>query len=59
MVLQFVGFSPFGTDAFLRSRLRAHLQQIKQDDVEIEKEGLENLTEDELRAVSPLFKGMA
>lgn len=49
--MQFVGIAPFGTDAFLRSRLRAHLQQIKQDDYAIEQEGLENLTEEELRAV--------
>mmetsp|Transcript_18273 Transcript_18273/g.39333 ORF Transcript_18273/g.39333 Transcript_18273/m.39333 type:complete len:828 (+) Transcript_18273:252-2735(+) len=47
---QFVGISPFGTDAFLVSRLRAHLQKVKSDDYEIEKEGLENLTEEELRA---------
>lgn len=46
---QFVGINPFGTDAFLRTRLRQHLQQIKQDDYEIEQEGLENMTEDELR----------
>ncbi|PNW72719.1 hypothetical protein CHLRE_15g639150v5 [Chlamydomonas reinhardtii] len=46
---QFVGISPFGTDAYLRNRLRQHLQQIKHDDFEIEAEGLENLTEDELR----------
>lgn len=47
---QFVGISPFGTDAFLRSRLTSHLGQIKKDDYDIETEGLENLTEDELRA---------
>ncbi|KAJ9528467.1 hypothetical protein QJQ45_020357 [Haematococcus lacustris] len=47
---QFVGISPFGTDSFLRSRLRAHLATIKQDDCEIEEEGLENLTEEELRS---------
>eukprot|EP00201_Polytomella_parva_P012158 CAMPEP_0175064104 /NCGR_PEP_ID=MMETSP0052_2-20121109/15137_1 /TAXON_ID=51329 ORGANISM="Polytomella parva, Strain SAG 63-3" /NCGR_SAMPLE_ID=MMETSP0052_2 /ASSEMBLY_ACC=CAM_ASM_000194 /LENGTH=655 /DNA_ID=CAMNT_0016330397 /DNA_START=569 /DNA_END=2536 /DNA_ORIENTATION=- len=46
---QFVGISPFGTDQFLRSRLRQHLQQIKHDDYEIEQEGIENLTADELR----------
>ncbi len=57
--LQFVGISPFGTDAFLRNRLRAHLQQIKQDDVEIENEGLENLTEEELRAVGGRVDGRA
>lgn len=36
---QFVGISTLGTDTFLRSRLRAHLQQIKADDWEIENEG--------------------
>lgn len=46
---RFVGISPFGTDAFLRSRLRSHLQRIKEDDRDIQEEGLENLTEDELR----------
>ncbi|EFJ43438.1 hypothetical protein VOLCADRAFT_106866 [Volvox carteri f. nagariensis] len=46
---QFVGINPFGTDQFLKNRLRAHLQQIKHDDYQIEREGLENLTEDELR----------
>jgi hypothetical protein len=46
-----VGLPPFGTDAFLRTRLRAHLKQIKQDDYQIEKEGLEDLTEEELRLV--------
>ena len=46
---QFVGITPFGTDQFLRNRLRAHLSQIKNDDYQIEKEGLESLSEDELR----------
>ena len=46
-----MGLAPFGTDAFLRTRLRTHLQQIKRDDYQIEKEGLENLTEEELRSV--------
>jgi len=36
----FVGISPLGTDAFLRSRLRKHLSQIKKDDYEIEQEGM-------------------
>ncbi|MEW5310737.1 MAG: hypothetical protein WDW38_002505 [Sanguina aurantia] len=48
----FVCISPFGTDQYLRSRLRAHLAKIKKDDYEIEKEGLENLTEDELRVAA-------
>lgn len=46
---QFVGIAPFGTEHFLRSRLRQHLSKIKQDDFEIKQEGLEALTEDELR----------
>ncbi|GAB4818097.1 hypothetical protein N2152v2_005143 [Parachlorella kessleri] len=46
---RFVGIQPFGTDAFLRSRLRAHLREIKADDREIQDEGLDSLTEDELR----------
>lgn len=46
---RFVGISPFGTDAFLKTRLRSHLIEIKNDDREIEEEGIENLTEDELR----------
>ena len=46
---RFVGISPFGTDAFLRTRLRSHLIEIKKDDSDIQEEGIENLTEDELR----------
>ena len=46
---RFVGISPFGTDAFLKTRLRSHLIEIKSDDREIQQEGIENLTEDELR----------
>lgn len=46
---RFVGLAPFGTDAFLRARLRSHLQQIKEDDRDIQEEGLDSLTEDELR----------
>eukprot|EP00798_Chlamydomonas_sp_ICE-L_P023294 gene23294-30530_t len=49
-VKKFTGISPFGTDAYLRTRLRSHLSQIKKDDYDIENEGLENLTEEELRA---------
>lgn len=33
---QFVGITPFGTDAFLRNRLRAALAKIKQDDMDIQ-----------------------
>lgn len=46
---RFVGIQPFGTDAFLRARLRAHLQSIRTDDRDIQEEGLDSLTEDELR----------
>jgi LETM1 and EF-hand domain-containing protein 1 len=46
---RFVGIQPFGTDAFLRNRLRSHLHRIRDDDVDIQEEGLESLTEDELR----------
>lgn len=46
---RFVGISPFGTDAFLKTRLRSHLIEIKSDDREIQQEGIENLTDDELR----------
>lgn len=46
---RFVGIPPFGTDAFLASRLRAHLARIKSDDRVIKEEGLDNLTDDELR----------
>ncbi|KAL6777570.1 MDM38 [Auxenochlorella protothecoides x Auxenochlorella symbiontica] len=46
---RFVGITPYGTDAFLRTRLRRHLQQIKADDRDIQAEGLASLSEDELR----------
>ena len=46
---RFVGISPFGTDSFLRARLRSHLQDIKEDDREIQAEGMASLSEDELR----------
>ncbi|KAL4423518.1 hypothetical protein ABPG77_003651 [Micractinium sp. CCAP 211/92] len=46
---RFVGIQPFGTDTFLRGRLRRHLQEIKDDDREIQEEGLDSLTVDELR----------
>jgi len=46
---RFVGIQPFGTDPFLRARLRSHLQGIKEDDREIQEEGIDRLTEDELR----------
>lgn len=46
---RFVGIQPFGTDPFLRARLRAHLNNIKEDDKDIQSEGMESLSEDELR----------
>ena len=46
---RFVGIQPFGTDGFLRARLRNHLREIKEDDSDIQKEGLDSMTEDELR----------
>eukprot|EP00891_Asterochloris_glomerata_P009122 jgi/Astpho2/9122/e_gw1.00133.93.1_t len=46
---RFVGIPPFGTDAFLVSRLRAHLARIKSDDRAIKDEGLDALTDEELR----------
>jgi LETM1 and EF-hand domain-containing protein 1, mitochondrial len=46
---RFVGIQPFGTDPFLRARLRAHLNNIKEDDKDIQTEGMESLSEDELR----------
>ncbi|KAK9846594.1 hypothetical protein WJX81_007347 [Elliptochloris bilobata] len=47
---RFVGIQPFGTDAFLVSRLRTHLAAIKADDRAIKEEGLDNLSEEELRS---------
>ncbi len=46
---QFVGITPFGTDSFLRGRLRQHLAQIKRDDLDIKAEGLDSLTAEEMR----------
>jgi len=48
-ICQFVGITPFGTDAFLRSRLRAHLAKIKTDDADIRAEGIAALSDEELR----------
>ena len=47
---RFVGIQPFGTDAFLAARLRAHLARIKADDRAIKEEGLDALTDEELRS---------
>lgn len=50
--MQFLGLNPIGTATFLRMRLRSHLNEVKADDIEIQKEGLESLTDDELRSAS-------
>lgn len=47
---RFVGLSPFGSDPFIRSKLRKHLQKIRHDDQMIRDEGVESLTAEELRA---------
>ncbi|KIY91487.1 LETM1 domain-containing protein LETM2 [Monoraphidium neglectum] len=49
---QLLSIPPFGTDSFLRNRLRSHLEKLKQDDAVILAEGLENLNADELRSAS-------
>eukprot|EP01025_Chloroclados_australasicus_P055609 TRINITY_DN677_c0_g1_i1.p1 TRINITY_DN677_c0_g1~~TRINITY_DN677_c0_g1_i1.p1 ORF type:complete len:754 (-),score=86.80 TRINITY_DN677_c0_g1_i1:226-2487(-) len=46
---QYLGINPFGTDAFLRMQLRYKLRELKDDDQAIAKEGLDTLTDDELR----------
>uniref|UniRef100_A0A2P2M539 Letm1 RBD domain-containing protein n=1 Tax=Rhizophora mucronata TaxID=61149 RepID=A0A2P2M539_RHIMU len=46
---KYMGISPFGTDAYLRFMLRKRLQEIKNDDKMIQAEGVESLSEDELR----------
>lgn len=56
--VQFLSLNAIGTEAFLRARLRTHLNEIKADDIEIKKEGLEQLTDDELRAACRA-RGMA
>ncbi|GAB4825779.1 hypothetical protein Ancab_008655 [Ancistrocladus abbreviatus] len=47
---KYMGISPFGTDAYLRYMLRKRLQKIKEDDKLIQVEGVESLSEAELRA---------
>ncbi|CAI0396988.1 unnamed protein product [Linum tenue] len=47
---KYMGISPFGTDSYLRFMLRKRLQSIKKDDRMIQEEGIDTLTEDELRA---------
>ncbi|KAK7340401.1 hypothetical protein VNO77_21103 [Canavalia gladiata] len=46
---KYMGISPYGTDAYLRYMLRKRLQEIKNDDKLIQAEGLESLSEAELR----------
>nr|GMD85371.1 mitochondrial proton/calcium exchanger protein-like isoform X1 [Ipomoea batatas] len=46
---KYMGISPFGTDAYLRFMLRKRLQRIKNDDKLIQAEGVESLSEAELR----------
>ncbi|MED6130997.1 hypothetical protein PIB30_005951 [Stylosanthes scabra] len=46
---KYMGISPFGTDAYLRYMLRKRLQRIKEDDRLIQAEGVDSLSEAELR----------
>ncbi|XP_073221704.1 uncharacterized protein [Cicer arietinum] len=46
---KYMGISPYGTDAYLRYMLRKRLQEIKNDDKLIKEEGVESLSEAELR----------
>ncbi|KAF9677009.1 hypothetical protein SADUNF_Sadunf08G0062700 [Salix dunnii] len=46
---KYMGISPYGTDAYLRYMLRRRLQEIKSDDKMIQIEGVESLSEAELR----------
>ncbi|KAI3880327.1 hypothetical protein MKX03_011060 [Papaver bracteatum] len=46
---KYMGVSPYGTDAYLRFMLRKRLQWIKNDDKMIQAEGVETLSEAELR----------
>ncbi|CDP04140.1 unnamed protein product [Coffea canephora] len=46
---KYMGIKPFGTDAYLRHMLRMRLQKIKEDDKMIKAEGVESLSEEELR----------
>lgn len=46
---KYMGISPFGTDAYLRYMLRKRLKRIKDDDKLIQAEGIESLSEAELR----------
>jgi len=46
---KFLGLQSFGSDEFLRQRLRDYIRKVKKDDRMIKDEGLENLEESELR----------
>lgn len=46
---KYMGISPYGTDAYLRYMLRKRLRWIKNDDQMIQAEGVESLSEAELR----------
>lgn len=46
---KYMGINPFGTDAYLRYMLRKRLKRIKDDDRLIQAEGVESLSEAELR----------
>ncbi|KAI4342858.1 hypothetical protein MLD38_027426 [Melastoma candidum] len=46
---KYMGIQPFGTDAYLRFMLRNRLREIKNDDRMIQAEGVESLSEAELR----------
>lgn len=46
---KYMGISTYGTDAYLRYMLRKRLQKIKNDDKMIQAEGLDSLSEEELR----------
>uniref|UniRef100_J3KUI1 Mitochondrial proton/calcium exchanger protein n=1 Tax=Oryza brachyantha TaxID=4533 RepID=J3KUI1_ORYBR len=46
---KYMGIRPFGTDHYLRFMLRKKLQDIKNDDKMIQAEGVESLSEEELR----------
>ncbi|CAL5095262.1 unnamed protein product [Urochloa decumbens] len=46
---KYMGIQPFGTDNYLRFMLRKKLRDIKNDDKMIQAEGLESLSEEELR----------
>jgi len=46
---KYMKLSPFGSDTALRERLRDKVEEIREDDELIEKEGIQNLTLEELR----------